>query len=376
MILCKNNVRGRITMAITKSDFGKTPDGEQVYVYTLDNGTISAEILNYGGIIKNLCVPDRNGNMVDVVLGRDTLEGYLQNDGYLGALIGRYANRIANSRFELNGERYELEMNEGNNCLHGGNIGFDKKVWGVEEKDGEEPSLILTLTSPDGDEGFPGNLDVTVTYTLTKKNALVINYKAVSDKDTVVNLTNHSYFNLAGHDSGPIYDQIINIDAFFYTPNDEDCIPTGEILPIENTPFFLWGFYPIGEKLKMEHEQLKLFGGFDHNFPLRRRSYFYKDTDVEADEKHWNYYPAAFAYCKETGISMTMLTDKPGVQLYTANGLKEGKYKNGAKYGKHHAFCLETQYFPNSMEFAHFPSPVLKAGEEYNFTTEYRFGVK
>lgn len=362
-------------MAITKADFGMTPDGEQIYVYTLDNGTIRAEILNYGGIVKNLYVPDRNGNKVDVVLGRDTLEDYLHNDGYLGAIIGRYANRIANSSFELNGEKYELEMNEGNNCLHGGNIGFDKKVWGAEEKDGGEPSLILTLTSPDGDEGFPGKLDVTVTYTLTKKNALVINYKAVSDKDTVVNLTNHSYFNLAGHDSGPIYDQVINIDSFFYMPNDEDCIPTGEILPIDNTPFFLWGFYPIGEKLKMEHEQIKLFGGFDHNFPLRRRSYFYKDIDVEVDEKRWNYYPAAFAYCKETGISIIMLTDKPGVQLYTANGLREGKYKGGAKYGKHHAFCLETQYFPNSMEFAHFPSPVLKAGEEYNFTTEYRFGI-
>lgn len=348
-------------MAITKAVFGKTPEGENVYVYTLDNGNgLSAEILNFGGIIKNLYVTDANGNKTDVVLGRESLEDYLKNNGYLGALIGRHANRIAKGKFSLNGAEYSVGVNEGSNSLHGGNCGFDKKVWSAKENDGEEPSLELSLVSPDGDEGFPGKLDVTVTYTLTKENSVKINYKAVSDKDTVVNMTNHSYFNLAGHASGTVDKQILQINSAFYTPNDNECMPTGEVLSVSGTPFDFRVPKPIGQDINADFEQIEMFGGYDHNFAINGRGYRL----------------AAIAKCIENGIAMEVYTDKPAMQLYTSNGLEEGIYKDGARYNIHQAFCLETQYFPNAMSFSHYPSPILKKGEEYNFTTEYKFIVK
>lgn len=346
-------------MAVTVNKFGKL-GGEDTFSYILDNGTVSVEILQYGGIIKSLCVPDKNGNRTDVVLGRDTLEDYLHNDGYLGALIGRHANRIANSEFKLNGKTYTVGKNEGNNSLHGGNNGFDKKVWSVKAADGSEPRLEMTITSADGEEGFPGKLDVAVTYTLTKDNALKINYKAKSDKDTVVNLTNHAYFNLSGHDSGKMTNQKLTINSSFYTPNNSECMPTGEVLKVCGTPFDFRTAKPIGQDINADCEQIQMFGGYDHSFAVDGSGYRL----------------AAIASCEENGVVMEVYTDKPGVQLYTSNGLKEGSYKNGKKYGVHQAFCLETQYFPNSMANTHFPSPVLRAGEEYNFATEYRFSVK
>lgn len=358
---CGIFLKGMIYMSITKTSFGKTADGEKVYSYLLDNKNgLSAEIITYGGILKNLYVTDKKGNKTDVVLGRETLEDYLHNDGYLGALIGRHANRIAKGEFELDGKKYAVGINEGHNSLHGGNVGFDKRVWSAKELDGEEPSLVLSLISEDGEEGFPGKLDVTVTYTLTKENAIKISYKAVSDKDTVVNLTNHAYFNLAGHAGGTIDNQILQINSSFYTPNDNECMPTGEVLSVMGTPFDFRAPKPIGQDINSDFEQIEMFGGYDHNFAIEGRGYRL----------------AAIAKCPENGIAMEVYTDKPAMQLYTSNGLAEGIYKEGARYNIHQAFCLETQYFPNAMAHSHYPSPVLRKGEEYNFTTEYRFIVK
>ncbi len=349
-------------MAITKKLYGTLKDGAEVFVYTLDNGKgLSAEILTYGGIIKNLYVTDKNGVKTDVVLGRDTLEDYLTNSGYLGAAIGRHANRIARGEFELNGKTYHVGINEGKNSLHGGKIGYDSRVWDAKEGGTEsEPSLILTLVSPDGEEGFPGTVNITLTYTLTAENAIKINYKAVSDADTVFNMTNHSYFNLAGHDSGEMTKQILQINSGFYTPNDSECMPTGEVLSVAGTPFDFRAPKPIGQDINADFDQVEAVGGFDHNFALEGRGYR----------------KAAIAQCVENGITMEMWTDKPAMQLYTSNGLKEGIYKGGAKYKPHDAFCLETQYFPNAMAHSHYPSPILKKDDEYNFTTEYKFIVK
>lgn len=348
-------------MSITKNIFGKMSDGTEVYVYMLDNGNgISVEIINLGGIVKNLYVTDKNGLKTDVVLGRDTLEDYMNNDGYLGALIGRHANRIAKGKFLLNGSEYSVGVNEGCNSLHGGNNGFDKKVWTVKEFDVAEPSIALSILSEDGEEGFPGKMNVTVTYTLTKENALKINYQAVSDKDTVVNMTNHSYFNLAGHASGTIDNQILQINSGFYTPNDDECMPTGEVLAVMGTPFDFRVPKPIGQDINADFEQIEKFGGYDHNFAIAGRDYRL----------------AATAQCMENGISMEVYTDKPAMQLYTSNALTKGIYKDGAEYDAHQAFCLETQYFPNAMSHSHYPAPILKKNEEYNFTTEYRFIVK
>lgn len=348
-------------MAITKTVYGTTPAGEEVMMYTLDNGMgLSAEITNFGGIVKSLYVTDKNGVKTDVVLGRDTLEDYLKNDGYLGALIGRHGNRIAKGEFELNGETYHVGINEGNNSLHGGKVGFDQKVWSAVETDGAEPSLALSLVSADGEEGFPGKVEVTVTYTLTKENALKINYKATTDKDTLLNMTNHSYFNLAGHDSGTIDNQVLQINSGFYTPNDDECMPTGEVLSVTGTPFDFRVPKPIGQDIAADFKQIEMFGGYDHNYAIAGRGYR----------------KAAVAQCVENGITMEVYTDKPSMQLYTSNALSEGVYKNGAKYSVHQAFCLETQYFPNAMAFSHYPTPILKKGEEYNFTTEYKFIVK
>ena len=349
-------------MGIAKKEFGKTTAGETVYAYTLENNNgVSVEILTFGGIIRSLIVPDRNGVKTDVVLGRETIDDYMDNQGYLGALIGRHANRIENGRFKLNQREYTVGQNEGKNSLHGGFIGFDKKVWNAAEGGTDsEPSLILSLHSPDGDEGFPANLDVTVTYTLTAQNALKIDYKAVSDKDTIVNLTNHSYFNLAGFNSGIIDNQLLQINSSFYTPNDTDCMPTGEVLSVEGTPFDFRKEKPIGEGFTSGHKQIEMFGGYDHNFVIDGQGMRF----------------AAKAKCKENGVTMAVYTNLPSMQLYTSNALSEATYKKGAKGGLHAAFCLETQCFPNAMKYPHYPNPILKAGEEYHAVTEFVFGIE
>lgn len=347
-------------MSITKNDFGKTKAGEQVFVYTLDNNNgLSADILTLGGIIKSLYVTDKNGVKHDVVLGRDTIEDYSANDGYLGALIGRHANRIENSVFTIGDNEYHVGINEGKNSLHGGVVGFDKKVWAAVAKDSDEPSLELSITSPDGEEGFPGNLEVKVIYTLTKDNSIKIDYNATTDKDTVLSMTNHSYFNLGGHDSGTIDDHILQMNSAFYTPNNDECMPTGEVDSVCSTPFDFRAPKPIGQDINSDFEQIKMFGGYDHNFAIIGRGMRL----------------FAVVSSPKTDITMHVYSDLPGVQLYTSNALSDGIYKNGAHYTTHQALCLETQYFPNSMAHSHFPSPVLKKGDTYHTVTEYKFTV-
>lgn len=349
-------------MPVSKKEFGTTDKGEKVYSYTLDNEKgLSVEILNLGGIIKNLYVTDKDGEKIDVVLGRDSVKEYQTKSGYLGALIGRVANRINNGKFVLNGKEYNVPKNSLGNCLHGGIEGFNAKIWDVVDTIDEngDIAIVLSLTSADGDEGFPGTLDVTVTYTLTSYNSLKINYKAVSDKDTICNMTNHSYFNLGGHASGTIYKQKLTMNADFFTPNTEKCKPNGEVLSVEGTPLDFRTSKPIGRDIDADFEQLKMFSGYDHNMVIRGRGFRL----------------AATAYCDDTGIAMETYTDQPGIQLYTANSLEEDTFKDGVTCGKHSAFCLETQNFPDAVNFAQFPSPILKAGEKYEHNTEYKFIV-
>lgn len=340
-------------MSITKKQFGEY-NGENVYVYTLINKNgMSAEILNYGGIIRKLIYKD-----TDVVLGRDTMKEYTNNRGYFSALIGRNSNRIKNSEFELNGSIYKLFTNNGKNNLHGGKTGFDKKIWDAKMVDEEEPSLVLSAVSPDGEEGFPGIVNVEVTYTLTNDNALEIHYIGKADADTILNMTNHAYFNLNGHSSGSIKNHSLWLDSDFYTPNSDDCIPTGEILSVKNTPFDFSEEHIIEEGLKSEHNQIKKFGGFDHNFVLNGRGY--RRVGRCTGDK--------------SGITMEIYTDQIGIQVYSGNLIEEGRIcKDGVVYGKHHGICFETQSFPNSINFSHFPSPVLKKGEIYDTVTSYKF---
>ena len=340
-------------MSICKRKFGII-HGEEIYEYTLENSTgFRARILNLGGIIRTL---EYKG--VDMVLGFDSAEDYEHNTPYFGAVIGRNSNRIENAEFTLNGNTYKLNANNGKNNLHGGICGFDKKVWSVEEVDGEESTIVLSTFSPDGEEGFPGNADIRVTYTVTSQNALRIHYEAVCDADTVINLTNHTYFNLNGHDSGSIENHTLWLNSSFYTPNSATCVPTGEVLSALDGALDFTSPVTIAHNLSLAHPQTELFSGYDHNFVLNGVGYR----------------KAAVAKGDQSGITMEMYTDRPGVQLYTANGLSgERACKDGAVYTAHGALCLETQAFPNNLKFAHFPTAILKAGEKYDTTTEYRF---
>lgn len=340
-------------MSINKKKFGEY-NSSTIYSFILNNQNgLSAEILNYGGIIRALVYKD-----VDVVLGYDTLEEYLNNEGYFGALIGRNSNRIENSEFELNGKIYKLFANDGRNNLHGGKEGFDKKIWDAEMIDSEEPSLILSTVSSDGEEGFPGNVKVRVTYTLTNDNSLKIHYVGESDADTVLNMTNHTYFNLNGHKSGEIYNHLLWLNSSFYTPNSDECIPTGEVLSVKNTPFDFSTEDSVGIRFKSNHEQIKMFGGFDHNFALNGRGYR-KIGKVCGDK---------------TGMAMKIYTDQSGVQVYSGNVIKNGCVgKDEAVYGKHHGVCFETQTFPNNLKFSHFPEAILRKGEKYDTVTTYKF---
>ena len=350
-------------MSITKSSFGFMPDGKEVFLYTLDNNkNVKAEIINYGGIIKSLWVKDNKGEYRDIVLGRDTLEEYFNNEGFFGALVGRHANRIYRGKFNINSNEYTVGINDGKNSLHGGIKGFDKYVWDVLENDDENnPAITLSILSPDGDEGFPGNLKVNVTYTLNENDGISIHYEAVSDKDTVVNLTNHSYFNPNGIGNGNIYDLDLQMNCSFYTPNTDECMPYGEILSVSDTPFDFTNSKKVGQDIKSDFEQISKFGGYDHNLII----------DGSGFRK------AAELYSEKTGICMEMYTDKPGVQLYTGNCIEEGRVcKNKETYRIHDALCLETQLFPNSTSYSHFPSPILKANEKYDYTTEYRFTIR
>lgn len=342
-----------------KTAFGRMPDGTQVDLLTLRDGPFTCGIITYGGAVRSLTVPDRNGNPVDVALGFDTLADYLAQDKFIGALVGRYANRIAGARFTLGGRVFPLAANDGANHLHGGWRGFDKRVWTVESLTRERAEL--SLFSPDGEEGYPGGLWVRAAYTL-REGGLEVEYRAHSDGDTVCNLTNHTYFNLSGHGSGPVDGQRVQILAGRYTPTGEGSIPTGALEAVEGTPMDLRQPRTIGEGLESGFAQLRLAGGYDHNWAV--------------DGWDGTLRPAARAFSPDTGIGMEVLTTMPGVQFYTGNyldGCPAGK--GGAPYGRRWGFCLETQFFPDSPNQPDFPSPALRPGEVFTGKTVYRFTV-
>lgn len=347
----------------TSASFGKTADGQEIQLFTLTNAKgMKATISTYGGTLTSLLVPDKAGKISDVVLGFDKAEGYLspefrKSNPYFGALIGRYGNRIAKGKFTIDGKPYQVGLNNNGNSLHGGTVGFNQKIWTAKPgTSAEGETLTLTYLSKDGEEGYPGNLNVTVVYTLTADNALKIDYTATTDKATPVNLTNHAYFNLALGQSKDVLAHQVTIPADRYTVVDDKLIPTGELKPVKGTPFDFTSPHAIGERIA------QVPGGYDHNWALN-----------QATGQH----SAATVYEPTTGRTMEVTTDEPGVQFYTGNFLDGSlKGKDGVVYGKHAGFCLETQHFPDSPNQPKFPSTILKPGETYHTTTSYTFGVR
>lgn len=341
-------------------------DGKPVFLYTLRNAAgMEVTITNYGGTVTTLKAPDRNQKFEDVVLGFDSLNGYTSKDntGYFGALIGRYANRIAHGTFTLDGKQYHIPANEGANMLHGGNRGFDKRVWDAKEiSSSDAPALELHYLSPDGEEGFPGNLHVTVRYTLGAHNDLRIDYTAATDKDTVVNLTNHSYWNLGGTGSGTILDHKLTLMASRFTPIDSTLIPTGAIDSVAGTPLDFRKATPIGARINDNYEQLKLAKGYDHNFVLDQRA-----ASLEL---------AARVEDPKSGRVMEVLTTQPGIQFYSGNFLNGKVSGIGGAFNYRSALALETQHFPDSPNHPNFPSTVLHPGETYHQSTVYRFSTE
>jgi aldose 1-epimerase len=348
---------------LVRAEFGQTPDGVAVQIYTLTNKNgLEARITNYGGIVVSLKAPDRHGAMADVVLGFDSFAGYLANPGpHFGALIGRYGNRIGGARFVLNDVEYKLAKNNGENSLHGGPRGFDKVVWTPREL--TDGGLELTYLSKDGEEGYPGNLKAVVTYRLTDANELRIDYAATTDKDTVLNLTNHSYFNLKGAGNDDILGHLVTLNADRYTPVDAGLIPTGELRTVSGTPFDFRKATAVGARIETNDEQLRLGKGYDHNWVLNKNGAG----------------PALAARVEEpsSGRVLEVLTDQPGVQFYTSNNLDGSiQGKGGKAYGRRGALCLETQHFPDSPNKPNFPSTVLKPGRQFNSTTIYRLSTR
>lgn len=360
---CTANRQTETTATLKKTAFGKTSTGEAVDLYRLSNTKgVEASIINYGGIVVSLKTPDRNNKTSDVVLGFDSLEGYLGNHPYFGAIIGRYGNRIAKGRFSLDGQEYQLAKNNGENHLHGGIRGFDKVVWRARENAASN-RVELSYLSKDGEEGYPGNLSVTVTYTLTENSELKIDYDATTDRTTVVNLTNHSYFDLRGQEGqGDISGHRIMIAADRFTPVDSGLIPTGELRAVEGTPFDFRQPRAIGEKINADDEQIRIGKGYDHNFVLNAGG--------------GTLALAARVTEPETGRVMEVYTTEPGVQFYTGNFL-DGSItgKGGKRYAHRSGFCLETQHFPDSPNKPSFPSVVLKPGNRYRTTTVYQFST-
>ena len=350
---------------ISKESFGKTADGESVDLFTLTNRNgMEAKITNYGGIVTTLTAPDRNNKYADVVLGFNDLDSYLKGHPYFGALVGRYGNRIAKGRFTLNGVEYKLAVNNGENHLHGGIKGFDKVVWtarSMRTKLG--PALSLTYLSKDMEEGYPGNLTVKVVYTLTNNNELRIDYSASTDKDTVTNLTHHSYFNLAGEGNGDILNHQLLLKASRFTPTDAGSIPTGELRNVQGTPFDFLKSTSIGARINQDEEQLKFGGGYDHNWVVNGRAGTLRQ--------------AASVYESTSGRVMDVWTTEPGIQFYTGNFL-DGTLtgKSGKAYARRNGFCLETQHYPDSPNKPKFPTTTLRKGATYRSTTIYRFSAR
>lgn len=346
---------------IEKAFFGRTLNGEEVYAYTLKTDSASATVVTYGGTLISFKTKDKNGNTADVVLGYDTVGEYEKNGGCLGALIGRFGNRIDKGQLTIDGKTYSLYLNDRGNHLHGGKIGFNRRVWNAEEKDG---TLVLTLTAEDGEENYPGKLEVKVVYSLTG-SALKIDYTAVSDKKTAINLTNHAYFNIDGEsDNCSILENEAFIDAPMMTPTDATLIPHGEFRGVKGTPFDFTTEKPFGKDMFANDEDIKKGGGFDHCFV------FAKDRDKTK--------PFARVYGKKSGLELVCYTDQPAVQLYTANGLNNTG-KQGHKYGQFGGFCLETQAIPNNVNvpaYAEYGSSIYDAGKVYRHTTVYELTLR
>lgn len=350
-----------MSKGISSEPFGKLSDGTEITLYTMRNAGLTMKVINYGGIIVSLEVPDRQGNLVDVVLGYDSLAAYEKKNPFFGALVGRYGNRIAKGKFVLDGKEYDLVKNNNGNHLHGGTKGFDKKVWNVTEVPSDDGvALRLTYLSKDMEEGYPGNLDVEVIYTLTDDNAVKFDYKATTDKKTIVNLTQHSYFNLNGGQDD-VLDHEVSLNADHFLAVDETLIPTGRLEPVENTPLDFRTPVKIGERIDADHEQIRFGKGYDHCWVIN-------GTGLK---------PTAEVYEATTGIEMMVYTTEPGVQFYTGNFL-DGSLtgKRNTVYHRRTGFCLETQHFPDSPNRSDFPSVVLTPGETYQSQTIYRFEVR
>ena len=358
--------RGQSARPLDKKPFGKTPDGKKVFLYTLKNESgMRVTITNYGGTVTTILVPDRNHKFDDVVLGFNTLAEYTAktNNAYFGALIGRYGNRLARGTFSLDGHTYHIPTNDGPNTLHGGTVGFNKRVWDAKDaSSGDTPVLELHYLSPDGEQGFPGNLNVTVRYSLDNRNGLHIDYFATTDKDTVLNLTNHSYFNLGGAGSATVLNHKVMLAASHFTPVNSTLIPTGKIENVAGTPFDFRKATAVGARIGQKSEQLKLAKGYDQNFVL--------DSPGDLGKL------AARVEEPKSGRVLEVYTTQPGIQFYSGNFLQGNINGIGGMYRHRSALCLETQHFPDSPNHSNFPTTVLHPGEQFHQTTIYRFSTE
>jgi len=349
-------------MRITKKSFGKTSRGEDTTLYTITNGNgMKVSFTDYGANIVSIVVPDAKGNLTDVALGYENIQGYEENSTGFGSFIGRNANRIGGAKFELNGKVYELDKNDGENNLHSGFVGYNKFIYETETFEEDDiASIEFTRLSPHMEQGFPGNLDISITYSLTEANEIVIEYYAVSDRDTIINLTNHSYFNLSGHNAGSILDHKVWIKANQFTPVSKDLIPTGELRDVTGSPMDFRVLKSIGQDINANYEQLQIAGGYDHNYVLDISSNEVEKVAELIDEKNHR--------------KMEIFTDLPGMQLYSGNMLKSvNNSKGGATYQRRDGVCFETQKFPNSCNIKSFSPCMLKAGKEFDSVTIYKF---
>jgi aldose 1-epimerase len=339
--------------------FGKTKDGREAALYIIKNSKgMEAAVTNYGAALVELKVPDKAGSFRDVVVGYDQVNGYEKNGGSVGGTVGRFANRIGKGHFTIDGIEYQLTTNNGPNTLHGGRDFYIRRHWDLEKE--QDHSVTFCLHSQDGDQGFPGNADIRVTYTVTEDQELRIDYKAISDADTPLNLTNHSYFNAAGHDSGSVLNQLVLVEADEYTETDELSLPTGRLIQVDGTPMDFRSPKALGRDIEEDYAALSYGSGYDHNYVIRGQGFR----------------KAAELYCPDSGILMTVKTDLPGLQLYSANHLGPVEGKGGVIYQPRHAVCFETQYYPDAINKESFPGGLLKAGEEFASTTVYAFSVK
>lgn len=348
-------------MAVSKEFFGKTKNGQEISRYFITNSKgMKAGVINYGAILVNLFVPDKEGNMADVVLGYDTLEPYFENGSFFGATVGPNANRIGGASFELNGQKYQLDINDGKNNLHSHmELGYHKCVWEATQ---QEDGVMFSLEDTDGNMGFPGNRKISVTYTVTEENELKIHYQGISDKDTILNMTNHTYFNLAGHNAGNIHEHVLQMQASLYTPVVKGAIPTGELATVAGTPFDFCVAKKVGKDIGADCEQLKLVGGYDHNWVIDGKEGTLREFATVTEET--------------SGRIMKAFTDLPGVQFYAGNSISPTNGKEGVLYSARSGLCLETQYYPDTANKPEFPSAVFGPDRKYDTVTVYQFLTK